>query len=510
MTAARAGPAPITLRGERETDLAAVRELLTRHDYSERALCERSGYPSIYAFRSIAEGRAPSEVRDGLDMLIRLFMDGVLVDRADAARLLGDDGLQALAAVGLIGGPADRPDQCFANVLLYPTRGLWIVSDLTGGTAGSPEGLREDAVYPAITAQTRDYFAGLSAAPCERFLEMCGGTGIAALDAAPRARHAWSADVTERCTRFGEFNARLNGITNFSAVQGDLWEPLQGMTFDRIVAHPPYVAALRREMIYRDGGVDGEQITRGVIAGLAEHLEPGGRFFCTCVATDRKDAPLEQRVRAMLGPMEAEFDVLLVARGVQPASEYYRNAVAQEKLSADEASRYIATFEALGVEQLVYCTIGIERHGTRRAPITERRLEGRAPIGAAIAWLFDWNLLQRAPDFRERLLGGRLRVPVGVTVRTERRNGRAGWGVTKGQVDTETPFLASVDCSANTAALVIRCDGTVTPGDLAREVSVEAGMGLREAEQGLVEFATAFVGAGCLISEMLPSPGAPE
>src|SRR5262249_44210710 len=155
-------------------------------------------------------------------------------------------------------------------------------------------------------------------------LELCSGSGVAALIAGKNfARRATAIDIAERSTRFAEFNARLNGLANVAALAGDLYAPVAGRQFDVITAHPPYVASFGTEMIYRDGGEDGEQISRGIIAGLAEHLRPGGLFYCHCMMTDRKGAPLEQRIREMLGPRHEEFDVVLGEAGsMSPVLQY--------------------------------------------------------------------------------------------------------------------------------------------------------------------------------------------
>src|SRR5690606_36116914 len=134
------------------------------------------------------------------------------------------------------------------TVRLYPTEGLYIISDLDPEAPGAAELDELEPlvhVFSAITSLTGSYMKQLPDTPCERFLELCGGTGIAALVVARFAGHAWTADITARSTAFAAFNAQLNGLSNVSAVQGDLYEPVRGMTFDRIVAHPPYVPAPR-------------------------------------------------------------------------------------------------------------------------------------------------------------------------------------------------------------------------------------------------------------------------
>ena len=107
--------------------------------------------------------------------------------------------------------------------------------------------LPPDAVYPAVIENTREFIAALPETPCEALLDIGTGSGIAALLAASRyARHAWGADITARAVHFAEFNRRLNGLLptlrSWKAICIAL---VEGMTFDRIVAHPPYVPAAK-------------------------------------------------------------------------------------------------------------------------------------------------------------------------------------------------------------------------------------------------------------------------
>src|ERR1700688_2432957 len=101
---------------------------------------------------------------------------------------------------------------------------------------------------------------------------------------------------------------RLNRILNRTAAEGALYEPAGDLTFDRIVAHPPYVPVYRPQLIFDSGGQDGEQIVRRIIEGLPRYLRPGGQFFALTMGTDRERL-FERRLRDWLGEAEGEFDV---------------------------------------------------------------------------------------------------------------------------------------------------------------------------------------------------------
>ena len=44
------------------------------------------------------------------------------------------------------------------------------------------------------------------------------------------------------------------------------------------MTHPPYIPAKETELIFRDGGKDGEQIIRRAVEGLPRFLRPGGNI----------------------------------------------------------------------------------------------------------------------------------------------------------------------------------------------------------------------------------------
>jgi len=70
-------------------------------------------------------------------------------------------------------------------------------------------------------------------------------------------------------------------------VEGNLFAPLDGERYELITANPPYVPSAElaelapdirdfEPRVALDGGSDGLDVVRAVVAGAASHLEPGG------------------------------------------------------------------------------------------------------------------------------------------------------------------------------------------------------------------------------------------
>jgi methylase of polypeptide subunit release factors len=492
---------------------AAVRECLLACDFTAPKIAERAGVHTIYDFKSLREGRTAGRgLGDPLDVLIRLFMDAEMVEWRVIRTHLPEPAIAAFTALGLLVSAPSSPDRGHATVLLYPTEGGFVVSDLNADPDQSaPEPSPPDVVYPAITKNTARFMASQSTAPCDHFLELCSGTGVAALRAARFARRAWAVDITERSTVFAEFNVRLNALSNVTVLQGDLYEPVRGETFDRIVVHPPYVPARSNKYVFRDGGEDGEAVTRRAIAGLPEFLRPGGRCYCTCLATDRRNAPLEQRVRAMMGDREAEFDVLLVTTGELDPLMYYAQKAVHRRGTFTEIGDWYDLFQRLEVTRLVHGTLVIERHRAPKAAVTARRRVGQdVGLVGNEDWLFDWESAVAGPEFTERLLAAQpwasARAEVSVSLRA---GDGTPWAPVKATLRTDWPFAAVVETPPVAAALVSRCDGRVTVAQHLARFREEGSLPPETSNADFLHVVQVLISAGVLGLDEFPHPSIP-
>jgi SAM-dependent methyltransferase len=438
--------------------LSALRRLFAAADYTEPALCRRTGIETIYDFLPIRLGRTTGiTLNDALDVLIRMFLDEQSLERAAVERLLGADGMNLLDALGIVVADEGDPARCRAEFLLYPTRGLWIASDLESDPYDTG-----DRVFSAVNKSTRHYLFPLPDTPCNDFLEVCAGTGIAALIASRYARHTWATDITDRATAFARFNAALNEIENCTVEQGDLYDAVAGRTFDRIVCHPPYMPAFEQKHVYRDGGDDGEQITKRIIAGLPDYLRPGGRCYCTCLLADREGASVEDRIRAMIGPRHDMFDVLVITfHSFDPTRYYYKHAM-DGHVDLQEIVRRHEIVQSLNVAALVYCSIVIERHVEPRPAYTERRQVGRNLGTEEIEALMAWKVASVAPDILPRLLDTPVVASPELHMRLDHTLKADRWVTKECALSTATPFLVEAKCPAWVAGLVAQCDGNRT------------------------------------------------
>ncbi|MEP6491163.1 MAG: class I SAM-dependent methyltransferase [bacterium] len=443
-----------------------LREWLRRVGYTEVELCRATGAPNIGQIKALQMERVVfTKPVDTQSILVLLFLDGSRLPWTVVRGVLSPDEMSILTDLGLLQNSVADPDLCVGSVALFPSEDIYIASDRLSGMETIGDGIPSDLVFSPLTSETRRFVGLMPRVPSESYLELCAGTGIAALFAAKHfARHAWSADITERSTRFASFNAALNGLENFTAIQGDLYEPVAGKTFDLITAHPPYVPSEATEMVFRDGGADGEQITRRILAGLEEHLKPGGLFYLDCVMTDRDPDSTEHRIRRMLGPSEGEFDVVVLRSGTVETKVYQADRLQSGRMTPEAFLRQAVFFKKLGVTRLVAITALVQRCTSPRTVVTRHRMLSGETRAEDLLWLLRYltgTVEWEAADVA-RLLDSRPRAvrSAELRVRSVLRDGQ--WTELGATVETLVPFATTAPCPSWFPALLGRCDGRTT------------------------------------------------
>ena len=485
-------PHPLPLHLGTDAEFTALRSALSDAGYTESAVCARLGLQNISQFK-FATDRPLTESSDTLDLVIRLFLENQPIER-ERARVLP---LDIFTALGLIVPHAANPDLLSGTVLLHPLRGLYIVSDRPSPIEPDQERPPDDFVYPAMVPNTQLFLDLIPPGPCDAFLDLCAGTGIAALLAArDGAAHAYAYDITHRSTVFAEFNRRLNGIANCIAAQGDLYQPAGDLTFDRIVAHPPYVPVYRPNLIFDSGGQDGEQIVRRIIEGLPRYLRPGGRFYALTLGSDR-DIPFEQRLREWLGPAEGDFDVALVVRITRTPREWAAESVIGKKGSVTDIAEWRSFFAELHVNALVYGLVTIQRRAEKRPVFTVRRQTGPRTGPAEHAWLFDWEtaVVSHPPSW---LLALRPRAVPGVRLRVEHGFDSGNWVPDAYLLETNHPFRNELPAQAWTAHLLACADGSLTATELLDRLKADGALHPDTPAEAFAEMLATLISGGFL------------
>ena len=453
-------PEPYPIRFGTDQQFSRLRELLSQAGYVQENM---EGH---FRLHKVGEAEFEVESRDqvanssSFGALASLFLQGKSFDKTELQDILGQELIGLLTDLGLLEIENSR---FAATVALYATAGIYIVSDRWCGVDGKPLQPRADVVYPAILGTTRGFLSSIPSTPCKSFLELCAGTGIAALLATRYgAEHAWAFDIAARSVYFAEFNRRLNGIPNVTNAQGDLYSPAKGQKFDRIVAHPPYVPVLEPKYVFYDGGQDGEQITRRMVQDLPNYLENKGLFICVSLGTDRANEPFEDRIRKWLGEKSNEFDVGLFIRSEMEPAVQALNDVARGRGSVEQVQRWKEVLKLLKIVSFVFGGMFIYRHGEDRAGFTMRRTTGKSFGLKDIESVLEWeSIVARGQDV-EMLRSAHLKTAPDCHLNATYVLRDGNWSPEKQRLLIDEPFKMELEAPGWTLELLAACDGSRT------------------------------------------------
>ena len=422
---------------------------------ADAALRREIRLPALRAVRAALAERSDSASSWSVAVLTALFMLGEPVPAIALDAALPRTGAAGAAAVGLVGEP-DETGCVRARVDLRPHEAVddagevrwWVASDL--GELVTGRALAPDHVLGVGGAGLT--LAGLTPrTPVRTALDLGCGCGIQTLYLLRHAQHVVATDISARALAFTAFNAALAGISadvdastdadapadvdtdgsSGAAVGtarlelrlGSLLQPVTGRRFDLIVSNPPFVITppTVREaglplMEYRDAG---GPVLPTLIAGLGEHLEPGGSAvmlgnwehrhtspgtgdtpdLSSDLATDSTsdpDAAGPSWRNAVAAWIPEGLDAWVIQREVQDPVEYATMWLRDGGLTPERDAAgfdaalgaWIGDFEARGVEGIGFGYLIVHRPERPREPwrlLEEVTTSGQGALGSHVA-----------------------------------------------------------------------------------------------------------------------------
>lgn len=465
------------LRTGTAEDGCAIRTCLTACGFSELAVRARFSVPTLDALTP-ASVRAFAAVDEPIDVLAALFLLGRQVTAGRVARAIPAAPLRAFLATDLLRVDAEteyiRSPVRLVPIALDTAVDVLIASDAPPSPeAGSPA---EDFVFSADNPLTRQFLQLAPRGARRALLDLGAGTGVAAIAGAD-ASVAVAVDITERAAHFARFNAWLNDRAIEVGV-GDLYAPVAGRLFDCVVAHPPYVPTLKARATYRDGGENGELVTRRVVEGLPDHLCTGGVLLMPSISMDTVEGKYEERVRGWLGGAADEFDVVFAVAEAKSPQVFASDLASRVRDPAeDEAAQWIARFGQWGVQQVTYGALAARRFDASQGPPQTRRVkladETRFDAFERLFACFDQ---MRQPEYEQAVLASTPRIS------SDARLTRAFSSVDGRLVLSDClvenagqPFPTRLKVDAWVAAFLEACDGRTAVRDLAARALAHGG-----------------------------------
>jgi methylase of polypeptide subunit release factors len=456
-------------------EFARVAAFLKQHSFDEETVCRALKIEGLFEV-GMAKPTDLSGNSEQLHLLLRLFLYQTMLPRAEVERGLGTEVFQTFWSLGLLGTGEFGQDHVYAQVLLYPVAGFLMASDRHSNPDASEFDAPEDVVFPAIYEGTFRLLRVLPVSPGQGALDLCSGSGIAAFVLSRSCNEVVSADVTKRASHFAEFNRALNGCTGVEIICSDLYEKLAGRSFDRIVAHPPYVPSIRISKLWRDGGTTGELLVRRIIEGLPAHLRPGGLFCMVSVGLDTEEGSFEKRARTWLGDHSSEFDILFAWKSEKTPRETLRDLAERDSLTTAERQTLGEEFEHAQILNMPYGALFMRRHPTGRnqEPWTERRKLSDETDGSDFERAFVLHDKMAKRSFRENLNDARLHLAPQLNVKVTH-------AVHEGQLfpadclfETTKPFTAVARLDSWMVPLMISFNGQKTCREIYEEGKIKS------------------------------------
>jgi methylase of polypeptide subunit release factors len=471
------------LRQGSDADLAALRNLFARGRFTERGLCERLKLDFVHEIdnRTVRVRLGPFDDADAQAVLVRIFLLGNAVPIAVFEQGIEPDERDALVRVDLVRlekGENGSPT-VVAPVRLMPvtTSGVSLVlaTDRSHGPDWRPLKPRPDIVFPPQSYLTRQFLSVLPTPDSGSVLDLCTGSGVAALLTGHKVDRVVAVDVAQRSVHFARFNGWLNQ-SPLDVRVGDLYAPLGDERFTWILAHPPYVPTFRPTALFRDGGELGDTIVRGIVQGLPRHLEVGGTCYIVCQGMDTADGRFEENARRWMGDEGEAFDVVFAIS--QPRTLENLAATLVEGAANpdhDQEERALALFREHGVSRFVHGALVLRRLAAGEKGETQRVKVHGSSRATSFDAVFYWMAAGREPRFIERLMASTPKVSEGTTLEALNVFAEGEFTPRSFRLNNRgVPFPATIEADPWVVRLVMALDGRTSLADALARVR-EAG-----------------------------------
>lgn len=266
-----------------------------RPDRADRAVLRQLGDQ----FRGALAQAAPPVLVD--------LLGGGAVDPGELDRVVGPAGRQAIVDCGIAAGDGR---------LTSPLRG----HALHGVVVLADPDVEEDVQHPwyvdplweadLLIRLMRDQDG-------DRALDMGCGSGVLSLVLARSHRAVVGIDVNPRAVALSRLNAALNGVSNVTFVEGDMFAPTEGR-FARMVFNSP---TNEEGMEFRDLLEAGEPILERFFTGVPGRLADGGVVEVNLAMNDYPGDPFRDRLARWLRLPDSGLRVTVYVSQRKPTAD---------------------------------------------------------------------------------------------------------------------------------------------------------------------------------------------
>jgi SAM-dependent methyltransferase len=407
---------------------------------------------------------------DALNTLLRWFVVGEPVAREFAEKLIPSDILRLLKDCGLLTAAGE---DLTSPVMFAPFEKYWIATDTY---ARLSKGSEEDAVL-MINATTIFLLNLAIRTPCRSLLDLGTGCGVVAvLASAEFADQVTATDLTGRAASFARFNAWLNRRTNVEVLTGDLFQPVSGRRFERILSNPPFYITPSLNRVFAENPMELDGFCRNLVKQAPPHLEEGGFLQMLCEWVEIEGEPWQERLTEWFAGTGC--DAIVFQGGTYDPVKYAQvrlpvvSAPAGREADCRIFQQWTDYYQTKKVKAIHAGLVSMRRRSGQNWVHFERVLsEPSVSLGEAILRRF---AVRDHPLSDAQLLNSKLQVEAGIQLRQVMEFSDHQWLASTAQLAQTAGLLLMRDLSPDVADFVSRLDGKVPLGELVDAVAREA------------------------------------
>jgi hypothetical protein len=444
---------------DRRDAVRHAREAFDAAGYTLDALTSRLG---PHAFAHLARGELAPLIRataggDRLDTLLRLFVLGTPVPHPAARDALGPLPVERWAAGGMV---LVEDEEVRACVAIRPLGGPedWLVAhDLVGPSGPGVAGHH----VLGVSASTMALAGTTIRRPISAAFDLGTGCGVQALYASSHSDRVVASDLSPRATAFATLTMELNDRADVEVREGDRFEPVEGESFELIVANPPFVISPSRRYLFRDSQLPVDEVSRSIVRAAPAHLVPGGHAQLLASWAHVEGEDWRDRLAAWFA--DTGCDALVLEREMLDpaahAASWLRQTEPPEGWQA-EYDEWLAYDERHHIEAIGFGLITMRKRttGTPWFRAEDAAQDIAMPCGDHLGATFELaDFLEAYPG--EALLGVALRAAPDVVLDERASPAPGGWAVGDRRLRQTAGLRHEGQVDGAIAAIVAACDG---------------------------------------------------
>ncbi|MEJ7750190.1 MAG: methyltransferase [Thermoleophilaceae bacterium] len=476
-----------------------------------KAALERSNYTEgglMVALGTAVEsspGDAPVQSRrlgdNAQAVLARLFLLGVAVDADRARTALEPASLDELRDAGFL---EDADDGLVRSPLrISPFEGVLLAHD--------PDVLEnpEDDIVTGLNSAARTLASLTPRIHARRALDIGTGCGVQALLVAKDAEHVVATDVNTRALAYTRLGAALNGFEHVETREGSFFDPVEGEEFDLIVSNPPYVISPDSSLVYRDAGLEGDEVSRLAVAGAASHLAAGGHAMLLANWVHDPWEPWADPIVRWLEGSGCDAVLLhhLTEDGLEYAAKWNARYRRRPEVLAEVIDQWVKWYRESGIASLATGGVALRRSVSERA-IGRAPNEGLGKVSAlematgpsGQAGEHILRLFAAADTLAEMddaaLLAAPLALVPNHALHRERSHDENGYGLEKVRLVLADNAGLATEFGPVVAAVLVGLDGNRTVDDLLERMAAALGTEPAEAQEAVLRAVRSLIEQG--------------